>query len=72
MIAPRLGLEGALSALPAGSAEPPQARQGKQTNGAAGVEQVARTLRTELEAAMALCDTPTLAQIDRGVLWLER
>lgn len=40
--------------------------------GAAGVEHVLNTLRTEFEAAMALCGTPSLAKINRNVLWPER
>jgi len=37
--------------------------------GAAGVAGVMKLLRTELLAAMALCGCPTLAAIDRRVLW---
>jgi 4-hydroxymandelate oxidase len=37
--------------------------------GAAGVEAVLRILLTELMSAMALCGRPTLASIDRSVLW---
>ncbi len=37
--------------------------------GAAGVAGVVELLRTELRAAMALCGCPSLAQVDRGVLW---
>ncbi|HEV3455898.1 MAG TPA: alpha-hydroxy acid oxidase [Thermoanaerobaculia bacterium] len=37
--------------------------------GAAGVASVVKLLRTELLAAMALCGRPSLAQIDRSVLW---
>ncbi len=41
---------------------------GLAANGAAGVEQVVKILRTELLAAMALCGTPALGKIDRNVL----
>lgn len=37
--------------------------------GAAGVAQVVRLLRKELELAMMLCGRPTIASIDRTVLW---
>lgn len=37
--------------------------------GAEGVTRVLALLRNELLAAMALCGCPTLAAIDRGVLW---
>lgn len=37
--------------------------------GAQGVAKAVTLLRTELEAAMALCGTPKLADIDRNVLW---
>jgi 4-hydroxymandelate oxidase len=37
--------------------------------GAEGVASVMRLLHTELLAAMALCGLPTLAAIDRNVLW---
>jgi len=37
--------------------------------GAAGVVHVLHMLRTELEIAMALAGTPTLADIDRSALW---
>jgi 4-hydroxymandelate oxidase len=37
--------------------------------GAEGVASVMMLLRTELLSAMALCGCPTLAAIDRGVLW---
>ncbi len=37
--------------------------------GAEGVAGVVQLLRTELLKAMALCGCPTLAAIDRGVLW---
>jgi 4-hydroxymandelate oxidase len=40
--------------------------------GAAGVEAAIRILRSEFEMAMALCGTPSLARIDRSVLWPER
>ena len=40
--------------------------------GAEGVERVIGILRTELESAMALTGRPTLASIDRSVLWPER
>jgi len=42
---------------------------GLAVGGTAGVERVVRLLRTEFEAAMALCGTPRLAQINRSVLW---
>ncbi len=45
---------------------------GLATAGAAGVEEVVKILRTEFLAAMALCGTPSLANIDRNVLWPER
>jgi len=45
---------------------------GLAANGAAGVEQVIKILRTEFLAAMALCGTPSLAKIDRNLLWPER
>jgi 4-hydroxymandelate oxidase len=45
---------------------------GLATNGSEGVAQVVRTLRTEFLAAMALCGTPSLAKIDRNVIWPER
>jgi 4-hydroxymandelate oxidase len=38
-------------------------------NGAAGVQRVVELLRAELEAAMTLCGTTSLARIDRSVLW---
>jgi 4-hydroxymandelate oxidase len=44
---------------------------GLAANGAAGVEQVVKILRTEFLAAMALCGTPSLAKIDRNVIWPE-
>jgi len=40
--------------------------------GAEGVASVMQILRTELLAAMALCGCPTLAAIDRRVLWAAR
>jgi 4-hydroxymandelate oxidase len=39
--------------------------------GAEGVQRVIAILRTELESAMALTGRPTLASIDRSVLWPE-
>ncbi len=45
---------------------------GLAVNGAEGVERVVSLLLTEFEAAMALCGTPTLKQIDRNVLWTAR
>ena len=38
-------------------------------DGASGVQRVCEILRTELEAAMALCGVTSLTQIDRRVLW---
>jgi 4-hydroxymandelate oxidase len=37
--------------------------------GARGVEHALKTLQLELQAAMALCGTPTLKSIDSKVLW---
>src|SRR5262249_60826349 len=37
--------------------------------GARGVEHALRTLQLELQAAMALCGTPTLKSVDSKVLW---
>lgn len=37
--------------------------------GSQGVEQVIRILRLELEAAMTLCGTPSIARITRSTLW---
>ena len=45
---------------------------GLGVNGAQGVERVVQILRTELEAAMALCGTPSLSRITRSVLWPEK
>jgi len=45
---------------------------GLAVNGSEGVQRVVELLRTELEAAMALCGTPTLAAITPAVLWPER
>ncbi len=42
---------------------------GLAANGSEGVQRVVELLRTELEAAMALCGTPTLAAITPAVLW---
>jgi 4-hydroxymandelate oxidase len=42
---------------------------GLAADGADGVARVVTLLRTELEVAMALCGTPTLGRIGRGVLW---
>lgn len=44
---------------------------GLAVNGADGVKRVVEMLRTEFEAAMALCGTPSLSQINRSVLWPE-
>ncbi len=40
--------------------------------GAEGVERAVRLLHAELQAAMALLGTPTLAKIDRRILWSEQ
>jgi 4-hydroxymandelate oxidase len=40
--------------------------------GSQGIEQVLRTLRLELEAAMALCGTPSLSRITGDSIWPER
>jgi len=45
---------------------------GLAVDGASGVERVLKILFTELKAAMALCGRPTLASIDRSVLWPDR
>jgi 4-hydroxymandelate oxidase len=42
---------------------------GLSVNGADGVQNVMRILRSEFQAAMALCGHTSLATIDRGVLW---
>ncbi len=42
---------------------------GLGVGGAQGVEQVIRILRLELEAAMALCGTPSISQITPSALW---
>ncbi len=42
---------------------------GLAVSGSEGVRRVVEILRLELEAAMALLGTPTLAAIDRGALW---
>lgn len=42
---------------------------GLSVGGAAGVMRVIDILRTELELAMKLCGRPTLASLDRTVLW---
>lgn len=42
---------------------------GLAVDGAGGVQKIVEMLRTEFEAAMALCGTPTLKHIDRNVLW---
>jgi 4-hydroxymandelate oxidase len=42
---------------------------GLSVNGADGVQSVMRILRSEFQAAMALCGTTSLATIDRSVLW---
>ncbi|MFQ5927156.1 MAG: alpha-hydroxy acid oxidase [Terriglobia bacterium] len=44
---------------------------GLAVEGADGVRKVVELLRTELEAAMALCGTPSLNRINRSVLWPE-
>jgi 4-hydroxymandelate oxidase len=45
---------------------------GLAVDGASGVERVVKILFTETQAAMALCGRPTLASIDRSVLWPDR
>jgi len=45
---------------------------GLAVSGADGVKRVVEILRLELEAAMALLGAPSLAALDRGVLWPER
>jgi 4-hydroxymandelate oxidase len=45
---------------------------GLSVNGADGVQSVMRILRSELQAAMALCGHTSLATIDRSVLWPSR
>ncbi len=42
---------------------------GLGASGAGGVQRVVEILRTELQAAMALCGTRNLQEMDRGVLW---
>jgi 4-hydroxymandelate oxidase len=42
---------------------------GLAVGGAAGVAEVVRMLRDELRAAMALCGTPTIAEITRRSIW---
>ncbi len=42
---------------------------GLAVDGAAGVQRVIEILRTELEAAMALCGAPRLEKINRQLLW---
>ena len=42
---------------------------GLSVAGAEGVSQIVRLLRKELELAMMLCGRPTVASIDRTVLW---
>jgi len=42
---------------------------GLAVGGAEGVKRVVTMLRTELEAAMALCGTPSLERITRSVIW---
>ena len=44
---------------------------GLAVGGAVGVERVVQILLDEFKTAMALCGTPTLASIDRTVLWPE-
>jgi len=45
---------------------------GLAVSGSEGVKRVVEMLRLELEAAMALLGAPTLAALDRSVLWPER
>lgn len=45
---------------------------GLAVDGAAGVQRVIEILRAELEAAMALCGTPSLSRIRRELLWPPR
>ena len=45
---------------------------GLAAGGEQGVARVINILRTELEMAMALSGRPTLASIDRSVLWDQR
>jgi len=42
---------------------------GLTVGGAAGVAHVVEILLQELRAAMSLCGRPTLASIDKSVLW---
>ena len=42
---------------------------GLAVDGAAGVQRVIEILRVELEAAMALCGAPSLAEIRRQLVW---
>jgi len=42
---------------------------GLAVDGSAGVQRVVEILRAELEAAMALCGTPSLAEIRRQLVW---
>jgi 4-hydroxymandelate oxidase len=42
---------------------------GLVVHGAPGVEAVLKELAAELEHAMALCGAPTVADIDRGLIW---
>jgi 4-hydroxymandelate oxidase len=42
---------------------------GLAAEGADGVKGVAEILRRELETAMALCGRPTLASLDKAVIW---
>ena len=41
-------------------------------NGAAGVDQVIRILRSEFLTTMALCGTPSISSITRNVIWRDR
>ena len=45
---------------------------GLGVNGPQGVAQVVRILRTELEAAMALCGTPSISRITPNAIWPAR
>ena len=45
---------------------------GLGVGGPEGIERVIRILRMELEAAMALCGTPSLSRITRNALWPDK
>jgi 4-hydroxymandelate oxidase len=45
---------------------------GLAASGAEGVQRVVELLRAELVAAMTLCGTPSLAEINRNALWTGR